>query len=119
MKLSTIVLLLSIAVPGMAKADVTEALSDYEAIESACMKRDSSSQGMQACEAERFKSTDKLLNDVFQKLRTVLNADQTANGKIKVSRLANAEIAWIAFKDAECKLTGIASLGGTNESLQA
>lgn len=54
-----------------------------------------STNGIYQCEAENFKEQDDRLNDLYKKL--VAKEDKVGQKKLK-----KAQLAWIAYRDAEC-----------------
>lgn len=73
---------------------------------------------MTQCAGEDYDKADKELNTEYQKLRKLLaERDKAAdeNGKGAVDALVAAQRAWVAYRDANCDLTGFQARGGSME----
>lgn len=60
------------------------------------------------CAGRDLDAVDKKLNDVYRKLTAAVRDDKTA-----MDLLRDAQRKWIAFRDADCKLTADEMRGGT------
>jgi uncharacterized protein YecT (DUF1311 family) len=79
---------------------------------------------MAACASQDFSKADRMLNAIFAKfLAEAKKADTEAKSNVIKSsdtvekRLRAAQRAWVSWRDAECDLLGIGSLGGTAEAI--
>lgn len=75
---------------------------------------------MTICAGKDYEKADKQLNAEYQKLRKALTArDKTADadGKGATEALVAAQRAWVAFRDANCALSGFQARGGTMEPM--
>lgn len=61
---------------------------------------------MTQCAAEAYKAADVVLNQVYQKLVAMLDADEKA-------QLKEAQTAWIKYRDANCDFVADQYKGGT------
>ena len=75
--------------------------------------------GMAGCTSRETAEWDKLLNEVYRDLRAALEAEDaradpaTGAGIDRSDALRDAQRAWIAFRDAECRLRLAQFQGGT------
>lgn len=72
------------------------------------------------CAGEDYDKADKELNAEYQKLRKTLaerDKDADENTKGAVDALVAAQRAWVAFRDANCKLSGFQARGGSMEPM--
>lgn len=75
---------------------------------------------MTICAGKDYEKADKKLNAEYQKLRKlVTERDRTANagGKGAADALVTAQRAWVAFRDANCALSGFQARGGSMEPM--
>jgi uncharacterized protein YecT (DUF1311 family) len=63
---------------------------------------------MNECADASYKQADAKLNVVYKQITARLKHDPA-----KTKLLVNAETAWVAFRDAECKFAASASAGGS------
>ena len=73
---------------------------------------------MNICANEEYRRADTELNRVWPRaLERVKELDRDgANGEAE-RRLRAAQRAWIAYRDAQCKVAGLEAIGGTLEPL--
>nr|WP_234881797.1 lysozyme inhibitor LprI family protein [Agrobacterium larrymoorei] len=72
------------------------------------------------CAGVDYDKADKELNAEYQKLRKLLadrDKDADENTKGAVEALVAAQRAWVAFRDANCKLSGFQARGGSMEPM--
>ena len=67
---------------------------------------------MTYCAGWQFKKDDAALNDVYGRLKT--NYAEIPNAK---TALTKAQRAWVAFRDAECKLEAAGEEGGSAQPM--
>ena len=75
---------------------------------------------MTICAGKDYEKADKQLNAEYQKLRKLLTErDKAANadGKGATDALVTAQRAWVAFRDANCALSGFQARGGSMEPM--
>ena len=75
---------------------------------------------MTICAGKDYEKADKQLNAEYQKLRKLLTErDKTADadGKGATDALVTAQRAWVAFRDANCALSGFQARGGSMEPM--
>lgn len=75
---------------------------------------------MTICAGKDHEKADKDLNAAYQKLRKQLaERDKTADASSKgaTDALVTAQRAWVAFRDANCALSGFQARGGTMEPM--
>lgn len=69
-----------------------------------------------------FEAEDRRLNDRYRRLAAMMRASDVsaasdATPAIGEQRLREAQRAWIRFRDAECRLTGHAMIGGSQAAI--
>lgn len=75
---------------------------------------------MTICAGKDHDKADKDLNAAYQKLRKQLaDRDKTADASSKgaTDALVTAQRAWVAFRDANCALSGFQARGGSMEPM--
>ncbi|QCL73909.1 MULTISPECIES: lysozyme inhibitor LprI family protein [Agrobacterium] len=75
---------------------------------------------MTICAGQDHEKADKDLNAAYQKLRKQLaDRDKTADASSKgaTDALVTAQRAWVAFRDANCALSGFQARGGSMEPM--
>ena len=73
---------------------------------------------MNICAHRSYQEADAELNRVWpQTLRRAQQLDRDSAGGEAERRLRDAQRAWIAFRDAHCKVAGLDALGGSMEPL--
>ncbi|UXS40098.1 lysozyme inhibitor LprI family protein [Agrobacterium tumefaciens] len=75
---------------------------------------------MTICAGKDYEKADKQLNAEYQKLRKLLTERDKAadaDGKGATDALVTAQRAWVAFRDANCALSGFQARGGSMESM--
>ena len=80
--------------------------ADGDGVDPSCSSNDLPQNGLNACAYQRYQAADKMLNTVYAKVA----ASEDAVGKPLLKR---AEVAWIAYRDAECALEADAFRGGS------
>ena len=90
MKFLFSILILSTSLSAFA-LDCKNAVTDYD---------------MRECEGIRLKAADDSLNKNYAELRTILDAGSK-------NEIKQAQLAWIAFRDAECVFSSDVNKGGT------
>ena len=77
-------------------------------IEDACYAADQSQQGMNRCAGDAFQRADKALNDQWAKVSAVYDGDPEAK-----KLLLDTQRAWLKYRDGQCKLAALDSVGGS------
>ncbi|MCZ7851559.1 lysozyme inhibitor LprI family protein [Agrobacterium salinitolerans] len=75
---------------------------------------------MTICAGKDYEKADKQLNVDYQKLRKLLverDKAADADGKGAADALVTAQRAWVAFRDANCALSGFQARGGSMEPM--
>jgi len=75
---------------------------------------------MTICAGKDYEKADKQLNVEYQKLRKLLTERDKAadaDGKGAADALVTAQRAWVAFRDANCALSGFQARGGSMEPM--
>lgn len=75
---------------------------------------------MTICAGKDYEKADKQLNVAYQKLRKLLTERDKAadaDGKGAADALVTAQRAWVAFRDANCALSGFQARGGSMEPM--
>ena len=75
---------------------------------------------MTICAGKDYEKADKQLNAEYQKLRKLLTERDKAadaDGKGATDALVTAQRAWVAFRDANCGLSGFQARGGSMEPM--
>ncbi|MGQ8633124.1 lysozyme inhibitor LprI family protein [Agrobacterium sp. DKPNP3] len=75
---------------------------------------------MTICAGKDYEKADKQLNVEYQKLRKLLTERDKAadaDGKGAGDALVTAQRAWVAFRDANCALSGFQARGGSMEPM--
>jgi uncharacterized protein YecT (DUF1311 family) len=86
----------------------------------ACLAAATSTVETKDCNAQAFDAMDAALNTTYKAVVTMLSdpkADEYArkDNAETLSRLKEAQRAWIPYRDAQCELEAAESLGGTGE----
>ena len=76
-----------------------------------CMQGATTTVAMLDCNSAEYERQDARLNTLYKQVRDALPDDE-ARAKLK-----KAELAWIAFRDANCEFVGDENRGGTLESV--
>ena len=77
-------------------------------LEEACYAADHSQQGMNRCAGDAFQRADEALNLQWAKVTAVFADD--AEGK---TLLVDTQRAWLKYRDGQCKLAALDSVGGS------
>ena len=107
-------LILTIAILGSSFAH-----ADIAVVEKAfntCAEAAVSTMDSNICSSQAYQDADAELNMVFKKIKNQ-NAQDSETSVEMNKRLVNAQRAWIAFRDADCELSGSSMLGGTGEGM--
>lgn len=75
---------------------------------------------MTQCAGADYDEADQELNAEYKKVRKLLatrDNDADEDGKGAVDALVASQRAWVAFRDANCELTGFQARGGTMEPM--
>jgi uncharacterized protein YecT (DUF1311 family) len=81
---------------------------DDDPIETACLERDQSQQGMNRCAGDAYERADKALNAQWAKVLTVYGEDAQSK-----TLLLDGQRAWLKYRDAQCELAAFDNRGGS------
>ncbi len=77
-------------------------------VEDACYAADQSQQGMNRCAGDAFQRADKALNLQWAKVAAAF-----ANDAESKTLLLDTQRAWLKYRDGQCKLAALDSVGGS------
>ncbi len=123
----SLAIVLSLAVTASATSPIDETSISVQRVEAvlkvinarqdSCHDAAKSNQEMIACEYQAYENADKLLNSEYQAIVKSLKTESDEYKKETLNRLKAAQVAWIAFRDANCSLEATDMLGGSGENL--
>ena len=83
------------------------ALQVADPIEEACYKRDVSQQAMNMCAGDAYQRADAALNATWKRVMAVHGDGESRK------LLLDGQRAWLKYRDAQCKLESLDSVGGS------
>ncbi len=69
------------------------------------------------CAGDALKASDKMLNEIYQEIKSPLVSSKDADSKEILNRLVTSQRAWITYRDTNCELAGTQMLGGSGEGV--
>ena len=90
----------------IASAVAQPADKDDDPIETACLERDQSQQGMNRCAGDAYQRADEALNAQWKKALAAYSGNER-------KLLLDSQRAWLRYRDAHCEVAASDAIGGS------